>query len=249
MDTRLMDTRPAFGFKELFNHLVGDIAKAIAQRGGESKQQQITRSEAAIHMIMGFLPRDVVEAILAGHCVMFHELMVDTTRHTLLGEVEATRRATRSGIVAMDRAFANNLTRLEQYRLRPSDGRRDAPEAAPVDAQPETVAPTSDPVVETRPAVVATRDLPTARPDHRDDATTEATLYFSPSVEAIAACEANPEAMAALQAGDAERFAHAMGIDAPSGEFLAAAANSGSLFNRHASETRVAGAAPAEPKA
>ena len=56
-----MDTQPAFGFKELFAHVIGDMAKAICERNGETQQQQFLRSQAAAHMIMGFLPRDVIE--------------------------------------------------------------------------------------------------------------------------------------------------------------------------------------------
>jgi hypothetical protein len=124
-----MDTQPAFGFRDLFAHVVGDIAKAICEREGETKQQQYARSEAAAHMVMGFLPRDVIETILAGRCVMFHELTVDSVRETLRGESDATRRATRGSIVAMDKAFANNLKLLEHYQKRPAMDRRDETEA------------------------------------------------------------------------------------------------------------------------
>jgi DNA-binding FadR family transcriptional regulator len=67
----------------------------------------------------------------------------------------------------------------------------------------------------------------------------EATLVFHPSAAAIAACRANPEAMAALDAGDPERFARAMGLDAPSDAYLAAAGAEGSVFDR-----RVVGGRP-----
>jgi len=39
------------------------------------------------------------------------------------------------------------------------------------------------------------------------------TRGLQPSPEQIDACRANPEAMEALEAGDAERFARAMGVD------------------------------------
>jgi hypothetical protein len=56
--------------------------------------------------------------MLAGHCVIFHELIVDAVRTTFRAETDTARRASRGGVVAMDKAFGNNLTRLERYRAR-----------------------------------------------------------------------------------------------------------------------------------
>src|ERR1700722_11312813 len=139
-----MDTQPAFGFKELLAHVVGDMAKAVSERQGETRQQHHARSQAAVHMIMGFLPRDVIEAILAGRCVMFHEMMVDSVGDTMRGEVDTTRRAARGNIVAMDRAFGANLTRLERYRARPAEGSRDMPEETAAQMSPAAGSPLQD---------------------------------------------------------------------------------------------------------
>jgi len=130
-----VNTQPAFGFKELLTHMVGDMAKAVSERPDETRQQHYARTQAAIHMIMSFLPRDVIEAMLAGRCVMLHEMIIDSVRDTLRGEVDTMRRATRSGIVAMDKAFGANLLRLEQYRARNAES---AADAEPGDARAET---------------------------------------------------------------------------------------------------------------
>lgn len=277
-----MDTQPAFGSQELFTHVIADMAKAIAERNGETQLQQFIRSQAAVHTITGFRPRDVIEAMLAGHCVMFHELMVDSVHNTMRGEMDTMRRTTRSSIVAMDKAFGNNLTRLERYRLRPSEGRRDVAEVqageaqaemeivgrtpvmaeAPVRTAPKQAVPAQTPAAETQdvpvqtpaaetqdvPAqtpVAGTQDVPVQTepavssvpvvPPVPDAA---ATVMFRPSPEAIAACRANPEAMAALDAGDPVRFARAMGIDQPSEAYLTAAAGKGSAFDRQGAADR-----------
>jgi len=75
-----MDPQPAFTFQDLFSFVISDMTKAIADRDGETREQQFARSQAAAHMILGFLPRDVIEAMLAGHCVMLHEAMTATVR-------------------------------------------------------------------------------------------------------------------------------------------------------------------------
>jgi hypothetical protein len=130
-----MDTQPTFGLKDLLAHLVGDIANALCERHGEPQHQQISRARAAAQAILAFLPGDAIEAMIAGHCVMFHELIVDSIRTTMRGGTDATRRATRSGIVAMDKAFGTNLIRLEDYRTRHAAG---LPEAQPTDTCAET---------------------------------------------------------------------------------------------------------------
>jgi hypothetical protein len=263
-----MDTQAEFGFKQLFSHVVGDMAKAVCERNGESQQQQFARSQAAVHTIMSFLPRDVIEAMLAGHCVMFHAVMTDSIHETLRGEIDTMRRGTRSNIVALNKVFCANLDRLERYQSRAAEGRRDMPVIQSGLAQPKTEiaartpaplpdAPAVTPDVPRRTAV-ETPAIP-ARPvtDHSPalapapNATQAAwdDHAHQASPEEIAACRANPEAMAALDAGDPVRFARAMGIDMPTEAYLTAAAAEGSVFNRQSPATRPPGAVASKTKA
>ena|ERR1700722_11439039 len=240
-----MDTQPAFGFKELLTHVVGDMAKAVSERPGETRREHHARSEAAAHMIMGFLPRDVIEAILAGRCVMFHEMMTDSVRETLRGEVDTGQRAARGSIVAMDKAFGANLTRLERYRSRPAEGSRDMPEETAAQMSPEAATPPS--AAETQAVEVPA--APVETPDIIAEILTElASAEAGPLSQADAAPGAipgeipgaidtgwlNAEAMAAMAAGDAAGFARAMGVAEPSEAFLAAAAAPGSPFDLQA---------------
>jgi hypothetical protein len=247
-----MTTTPEFGFNELFTCVVGEIAKAICERSGETAQQQFARSQAAVHMIMGFLPRDVVEALLAGHCVMLHETMLAGVHDTLVGEAVAMRRSTRGAIVAMNKEFNSNLGHLERYQARPSQGRRDAPELRPVEVTTATNGPTvpAAPSARTRAvpeapmASAETQDTP-AQPTPAATFRTvaqeelhwpvehgpEAEVEFHLSPAQLAQCQANPEAMAALATGDPERFAKALGIAMPSEAFLEAANTPGSPFD------------------
>jgi hypothetical protein len=121
-----MDPQPAVGLRDLLTHVVGDIAKALCRREGETQQQRYDRTQAVAHTVMAFTPRDAIEAMLAGHCVMFHEMIVDSVHSTMGGEVMAKRRTTRGNIVAMDKAFGNNLDRLERYQSRQAQGAADA---------------------------------------------------------------------------------------------------------------------------
>jgi hypothetical protein len=127
-----MDTQPAFGIEDVIVAIVGNAAEAVSQRAGESRQRQDDRARVATDAIMAFQPCDAVEAILASHCLMLHELIVADVHRTLCGEDLPTQRATRSGIVAMDKAFGANLTRLKQRR---TASRQETP---PADDRTET---------------------------------------------------------------------------------------------------------------
>ena len=234
-----MGTQATFGFKDLYHHLVGEMAKAVSERPGESASQRLRRTEAAVHMIMGFLPRDVIELMIAGHCVMLHEVMADSFRHVFASQPDAARRASIGGIVALDRCFRDNQTRLEQAKLRRSEGRRDAPGDAAVTAgggmatgadqtvDLASVARAPEPVAANVVQADAARAPKVAAPVARAEAVAET---YTPSPEAIAACLANPAAMAALDAGDAAAFARALGVAEPSDAYLAAAGEEGSPF-------------------
>jgi hypothetical protein len=216
-----MDTQPTSGFLDTLTHVVGGVARAVCQRVGEAQQQQqIGRSQAAVHTIMEFQPRDSVEAMIAGHCVMFHEMIVESVRFTLGREPEGTRRITRSNIIAMDKAFGSNLTRLVRYRAGLGEGQTPA---KPVDAIAE--------------AEVADR-VRRHQPESTPPAASPRQPAQTPGPEAIAACQANPEAMAALEAGDPARFARAMGVNQPSDAYLAAAAAQMAGFNRQPAAAR-----------
>jgi hypothetical protein len=130
-----MDTQPLSGPEQHLDHIVSDMARAVSHRRDEPQSRQSARAQVAARTILEFLPADAIEAMIAGHCVMLHELTVDSVQGTLRGEPDATRRATRNGIVAMDKAFGANLLRLEQYRARHAGNTADA---TPANARGET---------------------------------------------------------------------------------------------------------------
>ncbi len=213
-----MDTQPAFGFKEFPTFLIGNMAKAISERDGESKQRQFTRFQAVVNMILGCSSRDAIEAILAGRSVMFHEAMTDRVRDILRGEVATMRRGARSNLVALNKSFTGSLGLLERYRMRPSEGLRDTGEGRPAEPAAATRA------VE-QAHTAAARSLSSRRNDGPAEAETPAVrartepadaapvpeipTVQGPSVRALATFRTSSEA-AALEAGDPPRFARAM---------------------------------------
>ena len=249
-----MDSKPAFTLHDLFTFVIGDMAKAIAECDGENPERQFARSQAAAHLILGFLPRDGIEAMLAGHCVMLHAVLTANVHTTLRGDADPKRRGPRSNVSGLNKAFNETLDRLERYQQRPSEGSRAAPEATPTPdeagsppaglteppQQPGTAPAALNRAArrqaaraEIRAAAASSRAAGSARksPVQAAPLAGWAARTGAPSPAAIAACQANPNAMAALHSGDAAGFARAMGIDHPSEAFLAAANGKGSPFD------------------
>ncbi len=139
-----MQTQPAFGLTQLLTQIVGDVAKAISVRDGETKQQQVDRSLAVVHLIMGFLPRDGTEAMLAGHCVMFHAIMIESLHEILCEEQATTQRGARRELVALNRAFSGNLDRLRKLQADAVEGATETsttPQARTVATQTKNESP------------------------------------------------------------------------------------------------------------
>jgi hypothetical protein len=302
-----MPPQQEFAGQDLLRHIIGDVSLAISERDGETGQQQQERHQATVRAVLAFRPRDAVEAMLASRCVMFHELSLDSARRTLKGEEDTTHRSTRGNLVALDRAFGANLTRLLRYRdLNPeiqfdhlasytafkqeaapvphtdaataeSSGHISPGDMSPGDMSPGDADTVPDSPTETVPAPPAAAETipsppaaseiaapayPTEAAAARDAGPSAAPISmqyrnghaadppppwalpapgpgvrapeladFPVSSERIAACMANPAAMAALKANDPLAFARALGIE-PSKEFLAAAAAEGSPFTQ-----------------
>jgi hypothetical protein len=115
-----MLTRDEFGSRELFAQIVTDMAKAIADRDDEPAQQRQSRARAVVDIVSDVRPRDAIETMIAGHCIIFHEMILDSLRDTGLGDLTARAKG-RSTVVAMNKAFQENLRRLEHFQARPSD--------------------------------------------------------------------------------------------------------------------------------
>jgi hypothetical protein len=227
-----MDPTPAFGFDACCTGLVGATARALAERHGETPEQQFVRAGSAVHTIMGFLPRDVTEAMLASHCVMLHELMVDSVHNALCAEEANLRRAELHTLLAMNKAFCANLVHLRHYQKRPAEGTHEAPN----DVQAEPAGSDSPAQCPEHTGTERTADQMGAQPSAvapaRVAPAPDGLSAIAPRVaEAVGIRRATPAAAAALKAGDPLGFARAMGIEQPSEAFLAAANAAGSPFD------------------
>jgi hypothetical protein len=114
-----MQAPPKFGFEQLVTELLRGLADTIADRPGETESQRFARHQTAIFSAMAFRPRDAMETILAGQCVMLDHLLRDATRDLLCSEAEPAKRRIRSQLTALGRLFLQHLAQLRQLQSLP----------------------------------------------------------------------------------------------------------------------------------
>jgi hypothetical protein len=234
-----MSSPAPYTFKQLVSEIITALAASISERHGETPEQKADRFRLATQMILAFFPRDVVEIVLTSRVVLFHELTLDSARELLRGQTPPMQRSTRANIVALDRCFHANLGKLEHYQTRRSDGERDAAEDQRPPATPTQTAPEPSPARQSN----ARSDQPARSAPIRPSASTNwasDSQTLVPPPEAVAALARNEAALEALAANDPIAFAKAMGIENPSNDPAAAAAQWADLFTNLAETEELA---------
>ena len=122
-----MQPSPDAAFPEPMLSIVGDMACALANRPGETPALGQARAAAAVRAMMAFLPRDGIEAMLASHCVLFHTLLTDSAKDGRGGEETLPFRGGQRGLLALNKAFLDNMKALRACQARPPEGQRDSP--------------------------------------------------------------------------------------------------------------------------
>src|ERR1051326_1525357 len=113
-----MHPRTATDGQDVISRIIAGTAAALSRRSGDNSDQQRARADAAT-AIREFEPQNVIEAMLAGHSVMFHCLLndaVDRMRATAGPEINVEK--VPAGLVALNNAFHRNLDRFERSRKR-----------------------------------------------------------------------------------------------------------------------------------
>jgi hypothetical protein len=128
-----MNTDTGFTYQTAMGEITREVIETVADRPGDSQARRRARQQATVYTMMSFLPRDPVETMLAGHCVIFDHLLRDGARDTLRGQPEDIKLRARPGLHASGKMFLAHLNKFEQLRNRSVDklaGQRPAEEAA-----------------------------------------------------------------------------------------------------------------------
>jgi hypothetical protein len=124
-----MQAKSNFGYEQLVPELLRGLADAVADRPGESEAQRFARHRTAIFSIMAFHPRDAMETMLAGQCVMFDHLLRDAAHDLLRNETVPGKLRIRSQVTALGKLFLKHLEEWCRLRARPEQQTAASPPA------------------------------------------------------------------------------------------------------------------------
>jgi hypothetical protein len=116
-----MTPDPDFGYEHLMTELIRGVIHTVADLPGLTEAQRLLRHQTTVYAIMGLQPRDAVETMLAGHCVIYDHLLRDGARDLLRGQAEQIKLRARPSIHGSRKMFLTALATLSKMQLRPAD--------------------------------------------------------------------------------------------------------------------------------
>ena len=142
-----MTTDTGITFQAAMGEICKGVLETVAERPGESDAKQSIRRQTAVYAVMSFMPRDPLEAMLAGQCVIFDHLLRDGARESLRGQPEQIRLRATPQIHASGKMFLAHLTAFKDMRGRQEETlafqlpRRDARETSEAAPSPDAQSP------------------------------------------------------------------------------------------------------------
>jgi hypothetical protein len=113
-----MQTDSDLQYLSAMSEITREVIQTVADREGDSQPRQSARQHATAWSIASLQPRDPVETMLAGHCVIFDHLLRDAARDAFGTPTAEIRLRVRSQVLAIGKLFLAQLERLEQRQAR-----------------------------------------------------------------------------------------------------------------------------------
>src|ERR1019366_3782970 len=116
-----MTPDPDFGFKHAAAEIIRGIVDTVADLPGLTREQRLLKQQTTVFSVMSFRPRDPLELMLAGQCVIYDAMLRDGARDLLRGQPEEIKLRTRPINLASGRMFLTTLHTLLRMRDRAAD--------------------------------------------------------------------------------------------------------------------------------
>lgn len=116
-----MHTNSGFTMMNVMGEIRRKVVEAVADRPEDTSASRFVRQAATVLTLTAFLPRDPVEAMLAGHCVVFDNLLLDSARDILHGQPIEMKLRTRNQSLAFGKQFLAQIEKFEQRQSRLTD--------------------------------------------------------------------------------------------------------------------------------
>ena len=161
-----MSVPAAFGFQQLTTEIIRGVVAAVADHPGDTDARRFARQQTVVFSVMAFLPRDAVETMLAGQCVVFDHLLRDGARDLLRGQAETIKLRVRPQLNATGNMVLKTLSHLARLQSRPAEGTAVAPAPRPAEATGAATTPAraAEPAPAPKPATPAAAQPPALPP-------------------------------------------------------------------------------------
>ena len=100
------------------------VLQALCDRPGETGDQRRVRQKASMGLIMGLMPRDVLQMMLAGQAALMNTLIADAGSDVLRGMVDRLKLKAQANVTAMSRVMLAQLENLMRLQHLPDKAAR-----------------------------------------------------------------------------------------------------------------------------
>ena len=114
-----MQPNPTFGFEQIVTELIRGVIETVADKPGLSPERRASVTQTVVCSVMAFNPRDPIEAMMAGHCVVYDHMLRDGAREMLRGQAELVMIQARPGVLAAGKIFLGTVAMLLRMQRRP----------------------------------------------------------------------------------------------------------------------------------
>jgi hypothetical protein len=116
-----MNTATVPTFNASMTEISQDLIAAIAEHPGDSPARRVFRQQVVADTMMSLEPQTPMETILAGHCLVFDHLILESAHQLLNCQEERIRLRIRPQVCASARMFLAELATFERWHARSMD--------------------------------------------------------------------------------------------------------------------------------
>lgn len=113
-----MQPDPSFGHQQIVTELIRGVLDTVGSKPGLSPARRAAAVQTVVCSVMAFNPRDPVEAMMAGQCIVYDHMLRDGAAELLRGHSEEIMLKARPGVLACGKAFLTTAAMLLRMQRR-----------------------------------------------------------------------------------------------------------------------------------
>jgi hypothetical protein len=108
-----------FGYEQIVKELIRGVIDTVGTRPGLTPERRDAAQQTIVCSVMAYNPRDPIETMMAGQCVVYDHMLRDGAHDMLRGQAEELKIKARPGILATGKMFLSTLQMLCRMQGRP----------------------------------------------------------------------------------------------------------------------------------